>query len=128
MSRIRGRDTGPETRIRKALWALGLRYRIKNRLPGRPDIVISHARIAVFVDGCFWHQCPKHFVMPRTRRAFWKQKIQANRARDRGVNRKLKRDGWSVLRFWEHEIDTQLALTCSLVLKVVDRNQNLLRT
>jgi len=116
MSRIRGRDTGPESRFRKALWALGVRYRIRNRLPGRPDLVIPRARIAIFVDGCFWHHCPKHFVMPRTNRNFWRQKIGANRERDRNVNRKLRCDGWKVVRIWEHDIEKNLMRSCTRVL------------
>jgi len=127
MSRIRGRDTVPEIRFRKALWGLGVRYRAKNRLSGRPDIVIKNARIVVFVDGCFWHQCPKHFVMPRTRRQFWKNKIEGNKRRDRVVNKTLRRDGWTVLRFWEHEIDEQLARACSRILQVLRRDQPLFR-
>jgi len=116
MSRIRGRDTLPETRFRRALWALGVRYRIKNRLPGRPDLVIHRARIVVFIDGCFWHHCPKHFVMPRTHRNFWRQKIGANRERDRKINKKLRRNGRRVVRIWEHDIEKNLISSCARIL------------
>jgi DNA mismatch endonuclease (patch repair protein) len=117
MSRIRGRDTEPELRFRKALWALGIRYRIKNRLIGRPDIVIVRARIAIFIDGCFWHRCPTHFTAPRTRKMFWKKKIDANRRRDRTVNHLLRRDGWTVVRIWEHEIKKNLERACDRVIR-----------
>ena len=70
----------------------------------RPDFVFPRLRVAVFVDGCFWHGCPKHATWPRTRAAFWKAKIEGNRARDRKVNRLLRSNGWVVVRVWEHEL------------------------
>lgn len=70
----------------------------------RPDFVFPDRRIAVFVDGCFWHGCPEHAVKPRTRAAFWRRKLATNRERDRRVNRELRRAGWRVLRIWEHEL------------------------
>lgn len=104
MSRIRGRNTGPEVIIRKILWALGHRYRINHRLPGKPDIVFTRQRLAVFIDGCFWHRCPMHYQAPVTRPEFWEAKIAGNVRRDREVNLMLAQDGWSVLRIWEHEV------------------------
>lgn len=104
MSRIRGRNTWPELALRKAVWAEGLRYRVKNTLIGRPDFVFMSARVAIFVDGCFWHGCPKHSVKPKTRAEFWAQKIGRNRARDAEVNSALRELGWKVLRYWEHDI------------------------
>lgn len=104
MSAIKGKDTKPEVRLRKLLWSMGLRYRCKNNLPGNPDIVFSSARLAVFVDGCFWHRCPKHFKKPATRKEFWEKKISGNVERDRQVNAALRKERWTVLRFWEHEI------------------------
>jgi DNA mismatch endonuclease (patch repair protein) len=71
---------------------------------GKPDFVFPKERIAVFVDGCFWHGCKKHRTIPVTRRSFWVTKIERNRERDRLVNRELKRSGWKVRRFWEHEL------------------------
>jgi DNA mismatch endonuclease (patch repair protein) len=105
MSRIRARDTGPELRLRKALFKAGVRgYRLRYRLMGKPDLVFIRKRLAVFIDGCFWHKCPVHFVRPETRTGFWMNKIEGNVARDENVNAKLKEAGWRVLRFWEHEI------------------------
>lgn len=69
----------------------------------RADIVFSKAKVAVFVDGCFWHGCPKHFIMPKTNTDYWSTKISRNSERDTAVNRKLKDAGWTVIRVWEHE-------------------------
>src|SRR5450759_5051369 len=81
MSRIRGSDTGPELLLRKAMWRLGLRYRLKAGLPGRPDMVFPKYDTVVFVDGCFWHGCPKHMPWPKSNAAFWRAKIIGNKSR-----------------------------------------------
>ena len=104
MSRIRGKDTKPEVILRKALWASGHRYKIRNNLPGKPDIIFPGKRVAVYVDGCFWHQCPEHYVKPKSNAKFWERKIAGNVARDAKNNRTLNEIGWSVIRIWEHEI------------------------
>jgi DNA mismatch endonuclease, patch repair protein len=109
MSRIQGTGSGPELALRRALSANGLRYRLKNRLTGRPDIVFVSSRVAVFVDGCFWHGCPAHSVKPKTRKAFWLAKIERNRARDKVVRATLRREGWTVLRFWEHDVKREIS-------------------
>ena len=85
MSRIRGRDTSPEVRLRKELWRRGLRYRLSSKLPGKPDLVFPACQTAVFVDGCFWHRCPQHFTAPRSNADFWRRKVDANVERDRRV-------------------------------------------
>ncbi len=121
MSRIRNKNTKPELALRKELWASGLRYRIHCSLPGRPDIVFPGKRVAVFVDGCFWHGCPEHGVSPKTNAAFWKKKIRGNIERDTMITSKLKGLGWTVLRFWEHEINGDLK-------GVLDRIKSVLRT
>ena len=103
----RGRDTGPELAVRRALHARGLRYRVDHPLPfdrrRRADIAFTRARVAVFIDGCFWHGCPEHGATPRTNTEFWRAKIERNRARDRDTTERLEAMGWIVLRFWEHE-------------------------
>ncbi|MGR6087918.1 MAG: very short patch repair endonuclease [Arcticibacter sp.] len=110
MSRIRGKDTGPEMIIRKALFANGFRYRlhVKN-LPGKPDIVLPKYNAVVIVDGCFWHghkNC-KFFRMPKSRISFWRKKIDANRARDVKNRRKLRRLGWNVIKVWECRLSSR---------------------
>lgn len=104
MSCIRSENTDPELRLRKALWRLGIRYRLKSKLPGKPDLVIPGHKTALFVDGCFWHLCPIHSVRPKTNAAFWNRKLEANVERDRKVTHELRLLGWRVLRIWEHEI------------------------
>lgn len=104
MSRIRGRDTGPERRLRAALRERGLTgYRLHYaRVPGRPDVAFVGLRVAVFVHGCFWHGCPhcKRYT-PRNNRAWWTAKLAANQARDRRKARALRALGWSVITIWE---------------------------
>ena len=105
MSNIRGKNTGPELKLRKLLWSHGIRgYRIHYNLPGKPDIVFTKKKIAIFIDGCFWHKCPICFQEPETRKEFWMKKIQSNVERDDKVNLQLKSDGWTVMRFWEHDV------------------------
>jgi DNA mismatch endonuclease (patch repair protein) len=119
MSRIRGKDTTPEIRLRKNLWNLGLRYRIHYKLPGRPDIVFPGRKLVVFVDGCFWHGCPKHGVRPKTNSSFWNKKIQGNIERDTRIKQELEDMGWTVLRFWEHDIASNLSKIIKKLANVV---------
>ena len=105
MSRIRSKNTGPEVKLRKLLFARGIRgYRIHYNLPGKPDIVFTKKKIVVFIDGCFWHKCPVCFQEPETRKDFWMKKIQSNVDRAIKVNQQLESEGWTVIRIWEHEI------------------------
>ncbi|MYS81396.1 very short patch repair endonuclease [Embleya scabrispora] len=103
----RSRDTGPELALRSLIHARGLRYRVDVRpLAGirrRADVVFPKERIAVFVDGCFWHGCPEHCRPARTNAEAWATKIEANRARDTDTNELLRTAGWTVIRVWEHE-------------------------
>jgi DNA mismatch endonuclease (patch repair protein) len=106
MSKIRGtgnKDT--ELRLIQIFRATGIAgWRRGSKLPGKPDFVFLKSKTAVFVDGCFWHGCPKHATWPKTRAAFWLAKITGNKARDRKVNRLLRAKGWTVIRIWEHEL------------------------
>lgn len=103
MSMIKGRNTKPELIIRELLSLNRIRgYRINYKLVGKPDIVFTKYKLAVFVDGCFWHKCPQCFRQPDTNKNFWKEKIEGNVKRDRKVNNLLSKEGWKVLRFWEH--------------------------
>ena len=113
----RRRDSEPELRLRKALHAVGLRFRVDfpirvpDRRPIRPDIVFTKRRVAVFVDGCFWHGCPDHGRRPQTNSTYWDAKVAVNQARDREQSDALEGAGWVVIRVWEHE-----ALTVALPL------------
>lgn len=108
MSRIRGRDTAPERTVRKALWAAGVRYRLQQRTAGgRADLVVAAKKLALFIDGCFWHGCPEHYVRPRSRNAFWDNKLRENVDRDRRQTLALEAQGWRVVRVWEHEVSEQ---------------------
>jgi DNA mismatch endonuclease (patch repair protein) len=98
------RNTGPEMLVRKALHTIGLRYRLNGSdLPGRPDIIFPKQRIAVFVDGCFWHYCPHHCVLPKNNRGWWRAKLSENRRRDRRNDKALEKQGWVAIHVWEHE-------------------------
>ena len=108
MRAIRRRDTGPERQVRSLLHRAGLRYRVDYRVgtgraAPRPDIAFTHAKVAVFVDGCFWHSCPEHATMPKANREFWEAKLRRNVERDRENDAALEGMGWKVIRVWEHE-------------------------
>lgn len=104
MSRIRSRNTRPELLVRKALWSAGFRYRLNSDLPGHPDLVLPGPRIAVFVDGCFWHGCPVHYSRPSTRSTFWCSKLRENVERDLRVDDALEARGWVSFHIWQHEV------------------------
>ena len=109
----RGRDTKPELAVRRLLHAAGLRYRVSTRplpeLRRTADIVFGRGKVAVFIDGCYWHGCPIHGQRPKTNAAFWNTKIDGNINRDRETDRQLAEAGWVVLRFWEHEPPAECA-------------------
>ncbi len=110
MSRIKGRDTGPELLVRRWLWSEGYRYRLYRKdLPGKPDIVFSRQKKVIFVHGCFWHKhnCG-HFKLPRTNREFWEAKISENIMRDRRNTKALADAGWSCFIAWECKIRKEL--------------------
>ncbi|MFF9015180.1 very short patch repair endonuclease [Streptomyces sp. NPDC014870] len=128
MQAIRSRDTKPERLLRRLLHAQGLRYRVAAKplpdLRRTADIVFRPVKVAVFVDGCYWHGCPEHYVPPRTNPGYWSGKVAGNIARDRDTDRRLTDAGWTVLRFWEHESPEECAGTVLGV--VLDRRQRLL--
>lgn len=107
MSKVRQKGTDAEIALRHELYRRGLRYRVNLEVLKKPrrvaDIVFPGLRIAVFIDGCFWHGCPMHATWPKQNAEFWRQKIEANRLRDADTNERLRSIGWNVLRFWEHE-------------------------
>ena len=107
MSAQAARDTGPELALRSELHSRGLRFRIHRRPVGglrrEADLVFPRERVAVFVDGCFWHGCPRHATWPKQNADFWRAKIEGNRRRDRETDAMLKQNGWKSFRVWEHE-------------------------
>ena len=105
MARVRGRDTKPERALRSRVWAVGIRYRTHDgTVPGRPDMSHKGKRVAVFVDGCFWHGCPTHYARPGSRQEFWDAKLAANRERRRIVLKELRNAHWRVVKVWECDI------------------------
>ena len=104
MSQIKSSGTKPEISVRNLIWREGYRYRIGHGLSGKPDMVFPSYRIAVFIDGCFWHGCPKHCRMPSSNIRYWERKISGNQKRDRRIRKQLKKEGWTVIRIWEHDI------------------------
>ncbi|MFF4436786.1 very short patch repair endonuclease [Streptomyces sp. NPDC001621] len=113
MSRQGSRDTAPEVAVRRLLHAAGLRYRVNVPVPGMPrrtvDIVFTRAKVAIFLDGCFWHGCPEHATHPKANAAWWRAKLDKNMARDLETTAHLTAAGWTVLRFWEHEAAEEVA-------------------
>ncbi len=123
MLATRQRDTDPETSLRKALFAAGLRYRVDMRIAGvrsRPDVAFPGAKVAVFVDGCFWHGCPEHATWPKANAEWWRTKIEGNRRRDSEATASLGATGWTVLRFWAHE---DMAAAAEVVRRIVEERR-----
>lgn len=113
MSSLPRHGTKPEVLLRQALHRRGLRFRVQLKVPGNRrrtiDIAFTRARLAVYMDGCFWHGCPAHHVRPKANSDWWQWKIERNQARDRDTDRQLKEAGWDVLRIWEHEDPSEAA-------------------
>jgi DNA mismatch endonuclease (patch repair protein) len=104
MQKMRRSSTAPEMLIRRELHRRGLRFRVNYPLlPGRPDLAFTSVRIAVFVDGCFWHACPDHGILPKNNREWWCEKLERNVARDMEKDRQLGKLDWVVVHVWEHE-------------------------
>lgn len=113
MSTLARKDNEGELRVRRLLHAAGYRYRIHYAVPGLPrrtiDIAFTRARVAVFIDGCFWHCCPEHGTKPRSNSKWWAAKLAANVARDRDTRQHLESLGWRVVRMWEHKAPQMIA-------------------
>lgn len=121
MQRQRRRDTAPELALRRALHARGFRYRVNMPVPGRPrrtvDIAFTRARVAVFVNGCFWHACPVHATWPANNADWWVEKLRTNVARDEDTDEILAQSGWTVVRVWEHDDVDEVADRISSVVR-----------
>ena len=113
LAKARRADTAPEVALRRILHAHGLRYRVGYPVPGAPrrsiDIAFTRARLAIFIDGCYWHGCPQHSTAPKNNAGWWQDKFAANAARDADTNRLLVEKGWTVMRVWEHENPGEVA-------------------
>jgi DNA mismatch endonuclease (patch repair protein) len=113
MSKLGRRDTLPERALRSELHRRGLRFRVDRApvagLRSRADIVFGPARVAIYVDGCFWHSCPEHGTRPKANAEWWEQKLNRNQERDAQTDRTLREAGWEVIRIWEHEDPVEAA-------------------
>ena len=118
MRKVPSKNTSIEVTFRKALWAIGIRgYRLHDSsLPGHPDVVFGKKKVVVFIDGCFWHGCPKCYREPATNQKYWSMKVERNQKRDEKVARLCEEKGWTVVRYWEHEINADPG---KVVLKLV---------
>ncbi len=109
----RRRDTSPELAVRRLVHASGMRYRVDYALPfdrrRKADLAFTRQRIAVFIDGCFWHGCQQHYAAPKSHSDYWRGKVEGNRRRDADTNRRLAEAGWLVLRYWEHDDPAETA-------------------
>lgn len=124
MSRQASKDTGVELAVRRLLHATGMRYRVEYPVPGMPrrriDVAFPRAKVAVLIDGCFWHGCPQHATHPKSNADWWRTKLERNITRDRETTEHLTARGWTVLRFWEHTRPEEVAET---VRATVDRRR-----
>jgi DNA mismatch endonuclease (patch repair protein) len=120
MQRVRQKNTSAEKALRSELFARGLRYRVQVPVLTMPrrvaDVVFSGLRVAVFDDGCFWHGCPLHATWPKENAEFWRAKILANQNRDRDTNKRLRTNGWEVVRIWSHEPPKEAAERVATIL------------
>lgn len=128
MQANRSRDTRPEMAVRQAAHAAGLRYRVDSRpIPTfnrRADMVFTRAKVAVFIDGCFWHGCPEHHTVAKQNAAFWAEKVRRNRERDKHTDQVLVSDGWTVIRAWEHEPVAQVVERIRMTLHAGHQPEN----
>lgn len=119
----RRKNTQPELRVRRIVHASGLRYRVDYRpeesLNRRGDLVFLGSKVVVFIHGCFWHGCPKHFSAPKSNRSFWKTKIDTNRKRDKETQRYLQKKGWKVVTIWEHSSPEKAA---AKIIEIVNKS------
>ncbi|MEK5321806.1 very short patch repair endonuclease [Paenibacillus polymyxa] len=113
-----------ENRVASELWKKGLRFRRNDKsLPGKPDISIKKYKLVIFIDSCFWHQCPLHSNIPKNNREFWKKKLLGNVERDKKVTGHYVSSEWKILRIWEHDFKTEFDKTVSLIADFIIRNR-----
>lgn len=122
MKAVKSKNTKLETLVTKELWQRGVRFRknVKDIL-GKPDIAIKKYKLAIFIDSCFWHGCEKHCRMPKSNIEFWENKINRNRDRDKNITETLSKEGWKVLRFWEHDIKNNPSLCIDEIIQFINQ-------
>ena len=111
MSKIKSKWTSQEQKIHGNLKARGVRHKMHPNIPGSPDLILKDKKVAVFINGCFWHKCPKCYKAPKSNVEYWLPKIERNVKRDKNNARLLKKDGWKVVSIWEHEIKKDVKST-----------------
>ena len=125
MAKVRQKGTDAEIALRRELYRRGMRYRVDYEVLKKPrrvaDVAFPGLKIAIFVDGCFWHGCPEHATWPKQNAEFWRKKIETNRLRDADTNSRLLDVGWMVLRFWEHQSPTEATETVAQTVAMVKR-------
>jgi DNA mismatch endonuclease (patch repair protein) len=124
MSKVRSNNTKLELLFKEKLKGLCLRYQPK--MYGKPDFALKKLKLAIFIDSCFWHKCPSHFREPKSNQLYWKPKIDRNVERAKEVNKKLRNNGWKVIRFWEHEINKNSGRCAEKVTKAYQERRNVL--
>jgi DNA mismatch endonuclease (patch repair protein) len=128
MSRQASKNTGVELAVRRLLHSAGLRYRVEYPVPGMPrrriDVAFTKTKVAVLIDGCFWHGCPEHATQPKANAEWWRTKLDRNMARDMETTEHLTAEGWTVLRFWEHTPAEEVAATVCAAVDRKNRNRD----
>lgn len=122
MRAVRTKNTAPEMLLRASLRSMGIRYRLHPRtVPGKPDLAFIRPRLAVFVDGCFWHGCPRCYTSPKTNSPFWRSKLMANKARRLRVKALLRSAGWRYFQVWECEVQRDATRVALRLMDRIDR-------
>jgi len=120
MSKIRSKDTKIEILFRKVLWKKGFRYRKNSsKYFGKPDLVLPKYKTVIFIDSCFWHNCPKHGYLPKSNLKYWRKKIERNKERDKEVKKHYKKISWKIFRVWEHDIIKQQSIIINKLSKLL---------
>jgi len=123
MSRIRSKDTKMENILASKMKENGINFERYPKIFGKPDFLIKNSNIVVFVDGCFWHKCSKCYKEPKTRKEFWIPKIEENVRRDKEVNKRLKKEGYHIIRFWEHEVEKNVEKCVKIIKGLLKSNR-----
>jgi DNA mismatch endonuclease, patch repair protein len=123
MSAIRSKNTQPEVLLRKALWAKRFRYRVQYGKE-KIDIAFPSSKVAIFVDGCFWHGCPIHSHLPKSNKQYWHPKLEKNIERAKSKDERLQKEGWVVLHFWEHELNDIDQILCKIENEISKKTSN----